>query len=137
MKLFTINCITIFTISLFIPGTEAAAGDLFSVERFIITSGIEEREPIDQIETVSKETDRIYCFLEARNITEDTIVTIVWFHNDRQVGSFQLELKQGSRWRTNAYKNLTEGPGDWKAEAHDANGQIVATASFKVDEIFR
>ena len=115
------------------PFTGTGADDLFSVGRFVITSGIIDREPVDQIETVPVGTEQIFCFLEARDIAEDTFVTFVWFHNDHQVGSFQLELQQGSRWRTYAYKNLTEGPGTWRVELHDANGHVVATASLTVE----
>ncbi len=104
----------------------------FAVERFVITTGIEDREPVDTVESFPKGTERAYCFIEARNIGEDTFVTVTWYHNDTETGSIQLDLRQGQRWRTYAYKNLHQGSGTWRVELKDAKGNILETANFTV-----
>jgi hypothetical protein len=111
-------------------GKEAAA---FVVKRLVVGTGVENGEPVGVAETFPASTEKVYCFLEATDITKDTEVSFVWFNGDKELSKFSVPLKQGSRWRTYAYKNLRGLKGDWKVEIRDSDGKVVKDVKFKVE----
>jgi len=84
-------------------------------------------------ETFPASTERVYCFLEATNIADDTEVTFVWYLEEEEVHTFNLPLKHGPRWRTFAYKNLREQTGNWRVELKDSDGNTVESVTFTVE----
>jgi hypothetical protein len=105
----------------------------FTIKRLVIGTGVENSEPEGVAETFPASTEKVYCFLEATDITEDTEATFVWFHGEEEMRKFSVPLKMGPRWRTYAYKNLRELKGDWKVEIRDSNGNLVKQIEFKVE----
>lgn len=105
----------------------------FMIKRLVIGTGVENREPVGVAETFPASTEKVYCFLEATDIANDTEVSFVWFHGEKEMSSFSVPLKMGPRWRTHADKNLREIKGDWKVEIRDANGNLVKEIKFKVE----
>jgi len=94
----------------------------FTIERPVIAGGIENREPVNVMELVPSTTEKVYCFIEARNIQEDTNITVVWSLNGKEVNRAALPLKKGFRWRTYAEKNLYGMKGEWKVDLLDSAG---------------
>lgn len=112
----------------------AQAGDPgFTVERFVIAGSIDDREPVGIVDAFSSATEQVYCFLEARDITEDTSVTFVWSLDGREEAAITLPLRQGQRWRTYSSKRLGGRTGLWTVDLQDSTGSIVQTASFSVE----
>jgi hypothetical protein len=105
----------------------------FTIARLVVGTGIENREPVGVAETFPASTEKVYCFLEATNIAEDTQVSFVWFYGEKEMLNFSLTLKMGSRWRTNASKNIAGMKGDWKVELRDSNGNLLKEIKFKVE----
>jgi hypothetical protein len=105
----------------------------FTVARIVIATGIENREPVGVSETFPVSAGRVFCFLEATNITDDTEVTFVWYLGEKEMFKIALPLKKSPRWRTYCYKNLMGKKGDWKVELKDSAGNSVKTVSFKVE----
>jgi len=118
-------------ISTALAGSVMAEG--FSVERFVVCTGVQDREPVGVSDSFDASVDRVYVFLEAKNITATTTVDIVWLHEGAEMLRTPLHLGQSSRWRTYAYKNLHDMDGQWSVELHDASGKSVASATFKVE----
>jgi len=114
---------------------EAAPGEMkpFTVVRFVVAKGVENKEPVDVAETFPVSTEKVYCFLEAAGITMDTEVSFVWFHGQNEMRKITLPLGMGSRWRTYAYKNLVGLRGDWRVEIRDQGGKVLQEAKFKVE----
>jgi|Deesub1362A_J573_1020465.scaffolds.fasta_scaffold00038_8 hypothetical protein len=108
------------------------AQGLFEVHRLVITSGIQAREPVDALEEVAADTERLYCFLEARDIKEDTTVVFLWLHEGKQMARVELPLKKGYRWRTYSSKRLGGLKGQWEVLLQDAQGRELAKALFRV-----
>jgi hypothetical protein len=104
-----------------------------TIARAVIGTGVEDREPVGVAEVFPVSTEKVYCFIEATNIAEDSEVSLVWFHNGNEMSKFNLALKTGARWRTWAYKNLRELKGDWKVEIKDANENLLKELTFKVE----
>jgi hypothetical protein len=105
----------------------------FSVSRMVVAEGVQDREPQKVAETFPASTEKVYCFVEAADISEDTEVSFVWYHGDKEMLKTTLPLKKGHRWRTYAYKNLHGLAGEWKVELQDSTGKEIKSASFKVE----
>lgn len=104
----------------------------FAIERLVMATGIEDRDPIGIAETFPAITPKVYCFLEARNISEDTDVTFVWIHGGKEILKTDLSMKAGSRWRTWADKSLYGITGEWTVEIRNATGNVVKDIKFQV-----
>jgi len=111
---------------------EAAPSASFTVDRMVITDGVENLEPMGEVSSFPASTAKAYVFLEAKDIAEDTPVSFVWYYKGEQVAKVDLTLRAGSRWRTYSSKNITGFIGDWKVELQDANGNVLKEAAFAV-----
>ena len=105
----------------------------FTIGRMVLCKSIINREPMEISQLFSVATKKVYCFLEARDIEDDTEVRFVWYHNDTEVDSVRLPLKKGPRWRTFSSKNLVGLKGAWKVELQDSSGIVHNTLSFSVE----
>jgi len=99
----------------------------------VIGTGVENLEPTGVAETFPTSTEKVFCFLEAKNIPKDKEVTFVWSMGDKEMLKFSTSLKAGARWRTYASKNLYGTKGDWKVEIKDAGGAVLKEVKFKVE----
>lgn len=106
---------------------------LFTVSKMVVAEDVQNREPVGVAEIFPASTESVYCFIEATNISEDTEVTFVWYHEGQEMRSFTVPVMQGLRWRTFAYKNLYGKPGNWKVEVKDKAGNSVKSIQFKVE----
>lgn len=113
--------------------TAMESAPAFSISRFLIAGGIENREPVGVANAFPASTEKVYCFLEAGNITEDTKVRFVWYHGDENVAEVELMLGKGPKWRTYASKKLGGRTGAWKVELQDADGNVLDSAAFTVE----
>ncbi len=106
---------------------------LFNVAKLVVCTGVENRTPVGAAESFSASTEKVYAFLDATKIAEDTQVTFVWLYNQKEVSKVSLPLKKSFRWRTFANKTVSGMKGDWAVELKDANGNTLKTASFKIE----
>jgi hypothetical protein len=105
----------------------------FDVGRFVVAGSVEDREPVGIVDAFASSTEKVYCFLDAQNIKEDTEVSFVWYHEDTRMAIVTLPLRKGKRWRTYSSKRLGGNAGSWRVELHDADGKVVRTATFTVE----
>ena len=103
------------------------------VARLVVGTGVEKGEPVGIAEKFPATTEKVYCFLEAKNIPKDTEVSFVWSYGQKELLKTTLPLKMGSKWRTYAHKNLRGLKGDWKVEIKDADGNLIKDVKFKVE----
>ena len=93
------------------------------------TTGIEEREPIDQVTFVRNDVRRIYFFSDLRDLQGST-VTHRWVHDGQTMAEVPFEVR-GPRWRVWSSKQLQPGwLGDWTVEIVTGDGEVVASESF-------
>jgi hypothetical protein len=105
----------------------------FTVAQFVVSEDVIDREPAGVSETFSATTEQVFCFLEARDIKEDTTIRFVWYHGEKEMATVDLPLRQGNRWRTYSTKKLGGLLGTWKVELQNANGVVRETVEFTVD----
>lgn len=105
----------------------------FNIARLVVGTGIENKEPVGISEKFPSSTERVYCFLEATDITRNTEVSFVWVHEGNEMRKLSLPLEAGPRWRTFAFKNLAGLKGIWKVEIKDSVGNLLRDIQFKVE----
>jgi hypothetical protein len=105
----------------------------FAVARLVVGTGVENREPIGVAETFPATTEKVYCFLEATEISKDMEISFIWFHGEKEMLKTNIPLQTGPKWRTFANKNIGGMKGDWKVEVRDAKGNLVKDIKFKVE----
>lgn len=115
------------------PAYKDQGGSFFQIGRFVIAMGIADREPIGITNTFSALAGTVYCFLEARNITEDRTVNLLWYHEGKEMAKVELPLKKGERWRTYSSKRLDGIRGSWKVELQDNSKRVIEAITFTVD----
>ncbi len=126
----------VLSFSTLVFGEEKAkqeAATSFTVARLVVGTGVENREPVGVAETFPASTERVYCFLEATNIKENTSINFVWYLNNTEVAKVDLQLNQGIRWRTYSSKSINGQTGNWRIEIKDMVGNTVSSVSFKVE----
>ncbi len=112
---------------------KAKEGAGLTIARLVVGTGVENGEPAGVAETFQASTEKVYCFLEATNITKDTEVSFVWSYGDKEMLKTTLPLKAGPKWRTYANKNLRGQKGEWKVEVKDPDGKVLKDLKFKVE----
>jgi hypothetical protein len=105
----------------------------FTIARLVVGTGVENREPVGVAETFPVTTEKVYCFLEATEISKDTEISFVWFHGEKEMLKTNLPLQMGPKWRTFANKNVAGMKGEWKVEIRDAKGDMVKDVKFRVE----
>lgn len=105
----------------------------FTLQRLVIAKDVQKKEPVGISDTFPATTKRVYCFIDAKEIKRDTQIKFVWYWKNKKVHTYKLPLKQGHRWRTFAYKNLSGHKGKWKVKVKDTKGYLVKSISFKVE----
>ncbi len=114
------------------PAPKAQAANL-TVSRMEIAGSIENREPAGIAATFPAATEKVYCYLELKDVPKDATITYVWTLGPNEMGKVNQPVKKSSRWRTWASKTLGGMKGDWKVDVLDESGAVLKSATFKVE----
>lgn len=113
---------------------KAAKAATFTIARMDLAAGVEKRQPTGIATTFPAATEKVYCFLELNNVAKDTAFTYVWtFGPDEMARVTQTATATVAKYRTWSTKALGGMKGDWKVEIQDASGNVLKTATFKVE----
>jgi hypothetical protein len=106
---------------------------LFQIKRLVIAGSIDNREPVGIVNAFSSSTEKVYCYLEASDISEDTFVSFAWYHGEQETAIVKLPIMKSKKWRTYSSKKLGGRTGDWRVDLRDENNTVLETASFTVE----
>lgn len=100
------------------------------VARAAFTTGVAEREPIDEVSRLGNDATRILFFTDLRDLQGQT-VTHVWERDGNVVA--RVPFAVGSpRWRVYSSKNLEPAwTGEWAVKVVDATGQVIHAEYFE------
>lgn len=116
------------------PAEQAAeklAGGI--VARSTFTNGIAEREPVDAINKLGTNNNKIYYFTELRDMAGQT-VTHRWEHDGKIMAEVPFTVR-GERWRVFSSKNLEKSwQGEWKVSVIDQSGGTLAVNTFNYEK---
>lgn len=105
--------------------TEQSGYSRGSVVRSAFTTEIAEREPTQDLKTLSNDNNTVMFFTELRDMHGQTAVHR-WEHDGKVVAEVEFNVK-GPRWRVWSSKNLTpQNTGDWKVSVVNAAGEVIS-----------
>jgi len=104
----------------------------FTINKLVIAEDVKNREPVGVSNTFSSSIGKVYCFIMATDIAQDSEIIVTWYFAGKKIYNYKLPLKQGNRWRTFAYKNVSGKKGDWRVVIRDHNRYIYKSTSFTV-----
>ncbi|HED16675.1 MAG TPA: DUF2914 domain-containing protein [Gammaproteobacteria bacterium] len=108
---------------------EASMASLGRVARSAFTQTIIDREPQDQIISLSNDQDAVYYFTEIRDMSGQEI-THRWLYNARVMAEVSFQIGS-NRWRVWSKKYLVSGwTGLWTVEVVDQAGTIIHSDIF-------
>jgi hypothetical protein len=98
-----------------------------------IAGSVENREPVGIAASFPATLEKVYCYLEFKDVPQDTTITYVWTLGQNEIGKVTQQVKKSWRWRTWANKSLGGMKGDWKVDVLDESGAVLKSATFKVE----
>ena len=100
------------------------------VKKAQFTSGVENHEPKDNLDSLTNDQTRIFFYAQLVNL-QGQEVTFRWSYNDVT----QAEVKQtptSVSYRTNTSKTLDPSKlGTWKVDVVDASGNVLTSKTFE------
>lgn len=107
----------------------------FSVKRLTVTTGIENREPLE-MDHVELGQSPIYAFVELSNPSDKPQEVVITFENPEgpSVGHVTLSVPANQpRWRTWGRTRMVQNAGEWIAVVKTVDGDEIARQSFSVE----
>ncbi len=112
---------------------DKAPKDNGEVARAVFTTGIKDREPVDQVTTLTTDKDKIYFFTEIRNMSGH-IIKHRWEYNGKTMAEVEFGVG-GPRWRVWSTKSLLpQWTGEWKVSVVDEAGKVLSESTFTYTE---
>lgn len=100
-----------------------------TIARSALTTAVDNREPVDSINKLTTENEKIYYFTELKDM-EGQQVTHRWEYNGKVMAEVPFKVG-GSRWRVYSSKKLdSDWQGEWKVSVIDANGGTLGVNTF-------
>ena len=109
-----------------------AAAEL-QVADAVITTGIENQMPIDEVQVHPADYGKLFCFTRILGAEKETQVTHVWYYQESELA--RVELPVGSAdWRTYSSKRfLPQWAGQWQVVVLDEAGRQLASVPFVLE----
>lgn len=109
------------------PAPAAPAGE---VARAQFTTAIRNREPVDEIHTLTGTAHRVYFFTELRGMTGGMVIHR-WIHDGRVMASVPFQI-HGPRWRVWSSKHLSpRWAGIWTVQVLNGAGKVLDRAQLR------
>ncbi len=112
-------------------GSEASGSEAIAAPTVVMqfTTGVENREPVDQVTFVENDIQKIYLFSDLRRLTGQT-VTHRWTYKGQTMAEIAFQVR-GPRWRVWSSKDLhLDWLGDWTVEIVSQDGEVFAAETF-------
>lgn len=105
--------------------TEQSGFSRGSVMRSVFTNGIENREPVDNMQAVGNTANNITYFTELRDMSGQ-MAKHRWEHNGNVMAEVEFNVR-GPRWRVWSSKALMpQWEGEWKVSVLNAAGEVIS-----------
>jgi Protein of unknown function (DUF2914) len=100
------------------------------VLRSVFTSGISNREPVDEVRVLENDATRIFYFTELTGLSGQTLVHR-WEHDGQVMAEVPFEVG-AARWRVYSSKRLDPSwLGEWRVSVVDSTGRVLASNEFE------
>ena len=99
------------------------------VRDFVLSHGIEGREPISNTESFRVQDGKAFAFARIHNTGNPTTMTFVWNHGERHHATVPVTIGTSPGWRTVKLR-----PGDWHVKLVDGTGEVLLEKAFSVGD---
>ena len=131
-----INLASALLLSTTLLGSASFAGDtsthetMGSVARGMFTTAVVDREPQDNLTSLSNDQYSVFFFSELKNMAGQKI-THRWEYNGQVMAEVSFDVG-ADRWRTHSSKNLQPiWLGEWTVSVLDSDMNVVSTHHFE------
>jgi hypothetical protein len=114
------------------PAAPAAAAAGLTISTMEVAASVENRAPVGVATAFPAEQEKVFCYVELKDVAKDTSITFVWTFGQNEMGKVTQQIKKSSRWRTWSSKSLGGMKGDWKVDILDESGAVLKSAAFKI-----
>lgn len=114
------------------PATEVQTGfNPGTVIRAVFTTAIAEREPVDTLDSIEAQEQKIYYFTELQDMQGQTAIHR-WEYNGEVMAEVSFEVN-GPRWRVWSSKNLQPAwLGEWKVSVINSANEVINESTLNV-----
>jgi hypothetical protein len=105
------------------------------VDRFVLATGVEEREPVGETDTFSTDTQKIWAFVQFDNeLGAPSSVRVHWESVDGPASpyGFVLDVPAAKRYRTWSWTAIRRTPGQYRAVLRTLDGKELASRNFEI-----
>ncbi len=110
----------------------APAAPSLVISRMVISAGVMERTPLDMGTTFPASQEKVYCFLEFKDVEKETTVNVVWTLGQKEIDKIPLTIKPSPRYRTWVNKTIGGMKGEWKVDVLDDKNNLLKSTNFTV-----
>ncbi len=103
-----------------------------TISRMEISAGVMNRTPLDIGTMYPATQEKVYCYLEFKDVKTETTVYVVWMLGQNEMDKIPLTVKPYSKFRTWVSKKINGMKGDWKVNVLDDKGNLMKSATFIV-----
>ena len=108
---------------------KAADAAVIKVEKMVTAASVENREPVNETAAFDKTAGRIYTWTRITTTEAPVKIKHVYYADDKKAAEIELNVA-AKTYRV--WSNKSVWPGNWKVEATDEAGTVLATVSFTV-----
>lgn len=95
---------------------------------------VENRELVGADSTFSIDVGTVFCYTHLTGAQDTTEIAHVWYYQDEEKARVPLSVRS-SDWRTwSSKKILPSWAGEWTVRVEDAEGNVLGSSSFIVNE---
>lgn len=106
-----------------------------NVEDIQICAFVEDRQPVESDTSFTNEVGQLYCFTKVNGDQDSTLISHVWYYNDKEVTNVELKVKSKA-WRTWSSKKIAADLiGKWRVDVLSSTGEVLASKKFIVKEL--
>ena len=116
-----------------LPMAAMSQSSPFSVARLVVCENVQNRSPVNVTDVFPAGTERVFCFLEARDIPAATEIKMAWYHGEQEVARVPLTIGPSPRWRTYTSKMTMGRKGNWKVYLLDSADNSLASVQFVLE----
>lgn len=114
------------------PVIATCPAQALEIANAVITTGVVDREPVDQVKVFPRQNGKLYCFTRVVGAEDTTVVYHLWYRDEVLMSRVELPVKSPN-WRTwSAKQFLEDWPGQWRVEIQDAAGAVIKTLEFEL-----
>lgn len=107
--------------------------DTLFVKSLILTTDIEDHEPVDTVQAFSATVDsQSFCHIRVHNTTDPVNIRFRWTNNDTVYSVFNTTVGISSGWRT--FSSVDPQPGKWRVQILGPDGEVLKQKRFSILE---